>query len=66
MPAADARKGDTAAADAAVQRPRPNRRPPQYTEIGHSARSRYSDQRNTASGSNTVPINPETMEGRLW
>ena len=66
MPAAEARKGDTAAAAAAVQRPRPKSRPPQYTVIGHSASSRYSDHRNTVSGSNSVPMTPEAMEGRLW
>ena len=66
MPAADARNGATAAADAAVQRPEAEQPAAQYTEIGHSASSRYSDQRNTASGSNTVPRTPVTMEGRLW
>ena len=66
MPAADARNGATAAAEAAVHRLSPKSRPLQYTASGHSASNRYSDQRNTVPGSTAVPMTPESMEGRLW
>ena len=66
MPAAEAKKGATAAALAAVQRLRPNSRPLQYTESGHRASKRYNDQRKAVFGSTTAPIAPVIMEGRLW